>query len=173
MDQTEVDTYLAKVPSVIVNAVTPLGDRKCWALYIALLDNDEGLRFNQLKEIFKAESSEISRSLKSLANAGLITKRARSLTDIEVHRVSYNVPKVLGKSLIKSLYMGLLPSKPEGITHAPDVCEGYSEIKGSNTRMETGVGEGIHDYPGYSRGAPRRYNSLPYQPCGRVNHGSG
>ncbi len=173
MDQAEVDMYLARVPSVIVNAVTPLGDRKCWALYIALLDNDEGLRFNQLKEIFKAESSEISRSLKSLANAGLITKRARSLTDIGDNRVSYYVPTVLGKSLIKSLYMGLLPSKPEGITHAPDVCEGYSEIKGSNTRMETGVGEGIHDYPGYSRGAPRRYNSLPYQPCGRVNHGSG
>ena len=57
MDQAEVDTYLARVPSVIVNAVTPLGDRKCWALYIALLENDEGLRFNQLKEIFKAESS--------------------------------------------------------------------------------------------------------------------
>jgi len=173
MDQAEVDTYLARVPSVIVNAVTPLGDRKCWALYIALLENDEGLRFNQLKEIFTAESSEVSRALKSLANAGLITKRARSLTDIGNNEVSYYVPTVLGKSLIKSLYVGLLPAKPEGITHAPDVCEGYSGIKGSNTRMEIGVGEGIHDSPEYSRGAPRRYNSLPCQPCGRVNYGSG
>ena len=172
MDQAEVDTYLAKVPSVIVNAVTPLGDRKCWALYIALLDNDEGLRFNQLKEIFKAESSEVSRSLKSLANAGLITKRARCLTDIGNNEVSYYVPTVLGKSLIKSLYMGLLPSKPGGITHASNVRGEYGDIEGSNTRMEIGVGEGIHAPPEYSRGAPRRYNSLPCQPCGRVNYGS-
>ena len=37
MDQAEVDKYLVKVPSVIVNAVAPLGDRN-WALYIALLE---------------------------------------------------------------------------------------------------------------------------------------
>lgn len=171
MDQAEVDKYLAKVPSVIVNAVTPLGDKKCWALYIALLDNDEGLRFNQLKEIFKAESPEISRSLKSLANAGLITKRARCLTDIGNNEVSYYAPTVLGKSLIKSLYKGLLPSKPV-IGQAVNISMGYAEIKGSNTRVEIGIGDRINNSAKYSRGVPRRYDPIGCQPHGSVSYGS-
>jgi DNA-binding HxlR family transcriptional regulator len=173
MDQAEVDKYLVKVPSVIVNAVAPLGDKKCWALYIALLDNDEGLRFNQLKEFFKAESPEISRSLKSLANAGLITKRARCLTDVGNNEVSYYVPTVLGKSLIKSLYKGLLPAKPIGIGQATNSgTAGYSEIKGSNTRVEIGVGDRIDSSTGYSRGASRRYDPITCQPRGDVSYGS-
>lgn len=172
MDQAEVDKYLVKVPSVIVNAVAPLGDRKCWALYIALLDNDEGLRFNRLKELFNAESPEISRSLKSLANAGLITKRARCLTDIGNNEVSYYVPTVLGKSLIKSLYKGLLPSKPIGIGQATNSGTGYSEIKGNNTRVEIGVGDRIDSSTRYSRGASRHYDPITCQPRGDVSYGS-
>lgn len=172
MDQAAVDRHLAKVPSVIVNAVAPLGDRKCWALYIALLDNDEGLRFNQLKEIFNAESPEISRSLKSLANAGLITKRARCLTDVGNNEVSYYVPTVLGKSLITSLYKGLLPSKPIGIGQITNSGTGYSEIKGSNTRVEIGAGDEINNSTRDSRGVPRRYNPITCQPRGDVSYGS-
>jgi len=163
MDQVEVDKYLARVPSVIVNAVAPLGDRKCWALYIALLDNDEGLRFNQLKEIFKAKSPEISRSLKLLANAGLITKRARCLNDVGNNEVSYYVSTTLGKSLIQSLYKGLLPAKPIGPGQATSSGTGYPEIGGSNTRAWTGIDEGPNSTGGLSS-APWCYNPIPYQP---------
>lgn len=172
MDQAEVDKYLVKVPSVIVNAVAPLGDKKCWALYIALLDNDDGLRFNQLKELFNAESPEISRSLKSLANAGLITKRAHCLPDVGNNEVSYYVSTILGKSLIKSLYKGLLPSKPIGIGQATNSGTEYSEIRGSNTRVEIGIGNRIDSSTRYSRGTSRRYDPVTCQPRGDVSYGS-
>jgi predicted transcriptional regulator len=173
VDQTEVDKYLAKVPSVVINAVAPLGDRKCWALYIALLDNDEGLRFNQLKEIFKAQSSEISRSLKSLANAGLITKRARCLSDVGNNEVSYYVPTILGKTIIKSLYQGLLPAKPMGIEQVTNTGAGYPEIGGSNTRVEIGAGDRLNNSTGDVNVVSRRYNPIPCQPFhGGINYGS-
>ncbi len=171
MDQAEVDTYLAKVPSVIINATAPLGDKKCWALYIALLDSDEGLRFNQLKGIFKAESPEISRSLKSLANAGLITKRARRLADVGNNEVSYYVPTILGESLIKSLYRGMLPSKPIGIRQAATVRAEYAGLKGSNTGVRIRIGDRVSDSTKYSRSAPQHYGTISGTSQGCVSHG--
>ena len=166
------DKYLARVLSV-VNAVAPLGDRKCWALYIALLDNDEGLRFNQLKEVFRAESPEVSRSLKSLANAGLITKRARCLSDVGNSKVSYYVPTALGKNLIKSLYKGLLPVKPPGLGQVTSSGTGYPEIGGSNTQTSwADIDEGPNYSTGGLSGAPRCYSPVPCQPHGSVSYGS-
>lgn len=170
MDQAEVDKYLARVPSVIINATAPLGDRKCWALYIALLDNDEGLRFNQLKETFKAESPEISRSLKSLANAGLITKRARRLADVGNNEVSYYVPTLLGESLIKSLYRGMLPSKPTGIRQTTTLRTEYSELKGSNTGIRISIGDPISDSANYPRSTPQHRGSITGTTQGCVSH---
>jgi len=111
MDPLVVDRYLEEIPSVIINATRPLGDEKCWAVYITLLKED-GLRFNRIKEIFNAQPAEISRVLKSLANAGLIAKQVRSIDDIGNTEASYYTPTTLGKNLIKSLYNGLLPMGP-------------------------------------------------------------
>lgn len=111
MDQSVVESYLKEVPSVLINATKPLGDEKCWAVYITLLKED-GLRFNKIKEIYDAQPAEISRVLKALANAGLIAKQARAIDDIGNTEASYYTPTSLGKSLITSLYRGLLPASP-------------------------------------------------------------
>lgn len=111
MDETTLEKHLSEVPSVIINAVNPLSDRKCWGIYIALLHTDEGLRFNQIKELFNAESSEVSRVLKKLANAGLIAKKIHTIEDLGNSEAAYYVSTPLGKNLLRSLYEGLLPSK--------------------------------------------------------------
>lgn len=111
MDQSVVDRYLNEIPSVLINATKPLGDEKCWAVYITLL-KEGGLRFNRIKEIYDAQPAEISRILKALANAGLIAKQVRIIDDIGNTEASYYTPTTLGKILIKSLYQGLLPMGP-------------------------------------------------------------
>jgi len=125
-----------------------------------------------VKEIFQAQSSEISRSLKSLANAGLITKRARRLSDVGNNEVSYYVPTVLGKTLIKSPYKGLLPAKPMGTGQVTNAGAGYPEIGGSNTRVEIGAGDRLNSSTGDVNVVSRRYNPIPCQPPhGGISYG--
>jgi len=52
MNEAILERQLSEVPSVIINATAPLGNRKAWAIYIALLQRDEGLRFNQIRDLF-------------------------------------------------------------------------------------------------------------------------
>lgn len=111
MDQSKIEKYLDEIPSVLINATKPLGDEKCWAVYITLLQ-EGGLRFNKIKEIYDAQPAEISRILKSLANAGLIAKKVRSIDELGDTEAAYYTPTTLGKSLIASLYRGLLPTSP-------------------------------------------------------------
>lgn len=113
MNETILEQKLSEVPSVIINATAPLGNKKAWAIYIALLQRDEGLRFNQIRELFEAEPPEISRALKALSNAGLIARQARTLDDVGNIEASFYVPTTLGKSLIAALYRGLLPSRED------------------------------------------------------------
>jgi len=111
MNETVLEEQLSRVPSVIINATSPLGNKKAWAIYIALLQRDEGLRFNQIRELFGAESPEIARALRALSNAGLIAREARSIDDVGNTEASFYVPTTLGKALIAALYQGLLPSQ--------------------------------------------------------------
>ncbi|WP_332449968.1 helix-turn-helix domain-containing protein [Methanoculleus sp.] len=113
MNETILERHLSEVPSVIINATAPLGNRKAWAIFIALLERDEGLRFNQIRELFEAEPPEVSRALKVLTNAGLVARQARSLDDLGNAEASFYVPTTLGKALITALYRGLLPSREE------------------------------------------------------------
>jgi len=111
MDEIILEKHLVEVPSVIINAINPLNDKKCWGVYIVLLKNDEGLRFNQIKDQFKGESAEISRVLKKLSNAGLVAKNIRNFDDIGNIEAAYYVSTPLGKKLMRALYEGLLPKK--------------------------------------------------------------
>lgn len=113
MNEAILERQLSEVPSVIINATAPLGNRKAWAIYIALLQRDEGLRFNQIRELFEAEPPEVSRALKALSNAGLIARQVRSLDDVGNTEASFYVPTTLGKALIAALYRGLLPSRED------------------------------------------------------------
>lgn len=113
MNETILERQLSEVPSVIINATGPLGNKKAWAIYIALLQSDEGLRFNQIRDLFEAEPPEIARGLKVLSNAGLIAKQARTLDDVGNTKASFYVPTTLGKALIAALYRGLLPSRED------------------------------------------------------------
>jgi DNA-binding MarR family transcriptional regulator len=116
MNEAILERQLSEVPSVIINATAPLGNRKAWAIYIALLQRDEGLRFNQIRDLFEAEPPEVSRALKALSNAGLIARQVRSLDDVGNTEASFYVPTTLGKALIAALYRGLLPSR-EDVVH--------------------------------------------------------
>lgn len=153
MDETALEKHLSEVPSVIINAVNPLSDRKCWGIYIALLRTDEGLRFNQIKELFSAESSEVSRALKKLANAGLIAKKVHAIEDLGTGEAAYYVSTPLGKNLLRSLYEGLLPAKD-----SPDVQRDVNRASlcyaGVPSRKPSRVG--IHD----SARTPRPHASL-------------
>jgi len=113
MNETILERHLSEVPSVIINATAPLGNRKAWAIFIALIERDEGLRFNQIRELFEAEPPEVSRALKMLTNAGLVARQARSLGDVGNAEASFYVPTTLGKALIAALYRGLLPSRED------------------------------------------------------------
>ncbi|WP_292519575.1 MarR family winged helix-turn-helix transcriptional regulator [Methanoculleus sp.] len=115
MNEAILERQLSEVPSVIINATAPLGNRKAWAIYIALLQRDEGLRFNQIRDLFEAEPPEISRALKALSNAGLIARQVRSLDDVGNTEASFYVPTTLGKALIAALYRGLLPSREDEV----------------------------------------------------------
>ncbi len=113
MNGTILERQLSEVPSVIINATSPLGNKKAWAIYIALLQRDEGLRFNQIRDLFEAEPPEIARALRALGNAGLIARQARTLDEIGNAKASFYVPTTLGKALIAALYQGLLPSRED------------------------------------------------------------
>lgn len=113
MNETILERHISRVPSVIINATAPLGNRKAWAIFITLLERDDGLRFNQIRELFEADPPEISRALKGLTNAGLIARQARSLDNIGNTEASFYVPTTLGKALITALYRGLLPARED------------------------------------------------------------
>lgn len=120
MNRNIVEEHLSEIPSVIINATGPLGNKKAWAIYIALLQRDEGLRFNQIRDLFEAEPPEIARALRALTNAGLVTKQARTLDDAGSTKASFYVPTTLGVALIAALYRGLTPPQDEESLPRPE-----------------------------------------------------
>ncbi|HNQ33862.1 MAG TPA: hypothetical protein PKJ93_08820, partial [Methanoculleus sp.] len=106
MNETTLERQLSRVPPTFISVTGPLGNKKAWAIFIALLQSDEGLRFNQIRDLFEAEPPEIARALKALANAGLIARQTRTLDDPGNAEASFYVPTALGKALIAALYRG-------------------------------------------------------------------
>lgn len=119
MNETILERHLSEVPSAIINATASLGNKKAWAIYIALLQRDEGLRFNQIWDLFEAESPEVARALRAPANAELIARQTRTLNDIGNTKTSFYVVTTLGKALIVALYRGIVPA-PEDDPGRPE-----------------------------------------------------
>lgn len=109
LDRDAIERYLSEVPLEIRNAVKPLDNDKNWAIYIALLKHQQ-MRYKDIKEVFSATSSgDIDRHLKSLSAAGLIAKEARKIEELGDLEKSFYCPTVLGKSLVRALFKGVLP----------------------------------------------------------------
>ena len=103
-----IEQSLKEVPPEIRAAIKPLSKDKAWAVFIVLLKK-ENLRFNEIKEYFKAGSpGEIDRILKSLAAAGLIAKIVYDINDLGKPSGYTYSPTNLGKSVIDALFHGVL-----------------------------------------------------------------
>ena len=110
---------------------------------VSCLYEDEGLRFNQIRDLFEAEPPEIARALKALANAGLIARQTRSLDDPGNAEASFYVPTALGKALIAALYRGLQPSQEEeGGRTGPGRVRRPRPVKSRKTRTRTEASPG-------------------------------
>ncbi|KUL02303.1 MAG: hypothetical protein XE10_0737 [Methanoculleus marisnigri] len=109
MDRAKIEEYLAEVPAEIRSAVKPLDNDKAWAIYILLLKRQQ-MRFSEIKSEFNVKSSgDIDRYLKTLVNAGLVSKEARKLSELGNSEKAYYSPTNLGKSLLHGLFQNILP----------------------------------------------------------------
>ena len=108
MKKEAVDLYLSEIPFEIRNSLKPLSKDKAFAIYIAILKNDE-LRYNQIKECFSTSSSgEIDRYLKELSRAGLVKRISKNMDDIGVQEKAYYQSTNVGKKLIRGILDELL-----------------------------------------------------------------
>ncbi|KUG19445.1 hypothetical protein ASZ90_010832 [hydrocarbon metagenome] len=85
-----------------------------WAVYIALTFDEEKY-FNELKEMFGANPSQMDRILKSLVDGGLIAKKVKTLDEIGDRRKIYYRSTSYGKKLLYALCDVVLP--PESLMH--------------------------------------------------------
>ena len=107
-DQDVVESLLSEVPSEVFDAIKPLSDRNSQAVFIALLKNNS-MRFGDLKELFKVKGSEeINHPLKALIKAGIVSKKAERIEDIGNYEIAIYCPTVLGKLVMRSLYVGVM-----------------------------------------------------------------
>jgi|GEM_PF-3470825 len=103
-----VNSFLSEVPSEVFDAIKPLSDRNNKAIFVALLKKDK-MRFGQLKELFKTVNSEdINHPLKSLVKAGIVSKKAEYLGEIGKTEIAVYQPSFLGRSVMRSLYKGVM-----------------------------------------------------------------
>jgi len=111
MDPTVKEHYLEKIPIQIRDLVKNLDDDNTLAIYGALLERDR-LGFNEIKELFHANSSQVNRALKSLIAGGLAFRRARNVMDTdENNRVYYEISD-LGQKFYDTMFDLVIPSTP-------------------------------------------------------------
>ena len=112
MDNNRVEEYLSEIPPEIRNSLKPLSKDKAFAIFIAILKNEE-LKFNEIKKCFSATSSgETDRYLKELTRAGLIKKVSKNIGDIGIREKAVYQPTTLGRKLIRGILRELV-IKPE------------------------------------------------------------
>lgn len=108
MKTEAIEEYLSEIPFEIRNSLKPLSKDKAFAIYIAILKNDE-LKFNQVKDCFGASSSgEIDRYLKELSRAGLVKRISKNVDDIGIQEKAYYKSTNIGKKLIRGILEELL-----------------------------------------------------------------
>jgi len=108
LDKDIMNSFLSEVPSEVFDAISPLSNKNSQAIFIALLKNEQ-MRFGELKSLFKTVHSEdINHPLKSLVKAGIVSKKAEFLEDIGETEIAIYHPSYLGKSVMRSLYKGVM-----------------------------------------------------------------
>lgn len=110
MNEAKIDQYLKHVPIQMMELVENLDSRSKWAVYVALLENKQ-MYFNQIKDEFGANATEIDRILKSLGAGGLIFKRAKNFTAIKNDNRTYYEPSILGEMFYNSMFNLVIPKK--------------------------------------------------------------
>jgi len=108
LDKEVVNSYLSEVPSEVFDAISPLSNKNSRAIFIALLKNHP-MRFCDIKELFHVKySEEINHPLRSLVNAGLVSKGAENFEDIGESEIAVYCPTFMGRSVMRSLYKSVM-----------------------------------------------------------------
>jgi len=110
MDEKKIDQHLKNVPIQMIELVENLNTKAKWAVYVALLENKQ-MYFNQIKDEFGANATEIDRILKSLNAGGLIFKHAKKFADIKNDNRTYYKPSLLGEMFYDSTFNLVIPKK--------------------------------------------------------------
>jgi DNA-binding HxlR family transcriptional regulator len=139
MDRTVVEAHLNRVPVEVRESVMELSSDARWAVYIALALGEE-MYFNELKETFGANPSEMDRILKSLVDGGLIAKKVRRLEDVGDRRKVYYTSTDYGKRMLNALCGVVLP--PESLVRQ---YKPTSSDSGTSCTMHTGTVKGKTD----------------------------
>lgn len=139
MDRTVVEAHLNRVPVEVRESVMELSSDARWAVYIALALGEE-MYFNELKDTFGANPSEMDRILKSLVDGGLIAKKVRRLEDVGDRRKVYYTATDYGKRMLNALCDVVLP--PESLVGQ---YKPTSSDSGASCTMHTGAVKGRTD----------------------------
>jgi predicted transcriptional regulator len=141
MDEAKIEYHLKHVPTQMIELVGTLDKRSKWAVFAALLENKQ-MYFNQIKEEFGADATEIDRILKSLVAGGLIFKHAKSFDDVKNNR-TYYAPSLLGEMFYDSMFNLVIPRKSCG-------NEGFTAYQNQNILFipsqlsEIQIGQQLH-----------------------------
>ncbi len=161
MDRTTVEAYLNRVPVEVRESVMELSTDARWAVYIALALGEE-MYFNELKDTFGANPSEMDRILKSLVDGGLIAKKVRRLEDVGDRRKVYYKSTDYGRKMLNALCDVVLP--PESLVKQ---YKPTSSDSGNSCTLHTGTvkgsGETDPDNWRFDRTSTRRdaFNTKP------------
>ena len=128
MDQVIIENELSKFPKELKIALVPFSSDKALAVYLAILDSHEGMRYNEIKGHFNTRhSGEIDRCLKRLSQSGLIEKRFQSFDELGNKEVGLYNPTYFGESLIKSMLSIYHPKvRRDVVLESPYLAESYS-----------------------------------------------
>ena len=113
MREVVMKKYLEMVPDELREITMELSDDKHWALYIALLKNEE-MTFTEIKTEFGEHPQTLSNILKDLARGGLVIKKAKSLDEMTDRSKSYYVPTEAGELFIECLMDNMVSGKRSG-----------------------------------------------------------
>lgn len=108
LNKAVANSMLSEIPSEVFDAISPLTNKNSQAIFIALLKNEQ-MRFGEIKELFQVKNSEeVNHPLKSLVKAGLVSKKAEYIEDIGENEIAIYCPTFMGKSVMRSLYRGVM-----------------------------------------------------------------
>jgi len=102
INDIELDEILKNIPREIWKPITTLSNKKRWAIFMFVAENDE-VTFNDIKIRFNAKPQQISNILIDFINVGFVLKFSKSPSEIgNRKRIFYSVsPK--GKNFLEAL----------------------------------------------------------------------